>query len=163
MERPRGARRIGASDRRGSGGAVIGPLEDERLVAITYSSFAAPGLQQREVEAILDESRRNNGRDSITGLLLFNGAMFVQTIEGPRPAMQGLMGRLATDPRHCQMTVRDERPLDRRIFADWAMGFVSLHSGRVEGQRDVVEALARPMPAAIHDLLLSLATTLPFG
>ena len=133
------------------------------LKAVIISSFATPGLQPGEVEAIGRQSRRNNARDAITGLLLFNGAMFVAAVEGPDAAVDALLARLACDQRHCEMQIRDERVLGARIFPGWTMGHVRLDGGWLEGQHDVADALAREMPTAMHELLLSLATTLPFG
>ncbi len=134
-----------------------------QLKCITYSSYASPGIQPLDLEAILRTSVRNNARDAITGVLMFNGAMFVQTIEGPAESIDRLMSWLAEDVRHCAMAVRDQRVLTRRIFPDWSMGYVRLDGGWLEGQYEVLEALARPMPREMHDILVSLAETLPFG
>lgn len=128
----------------------------------TYSSFASPGLQPSELEQILGASHRNNARDAITGVLMFNGAAFVQTIEGPPEDIDTLLMRLASDPRHCQMEVIDERMLPRRIFPDWSMGYVRMDGGWLEGQYGVADALAREIPRLIRDVLMSMATTLPF-
>ncbi|MEO6247122.1 MAG: BLUF domain-containing protein [Sphingomicrobium sp.] len=132
------------------------------IKAATYSSFAAPGLQPVELEQILSASQRNNARDAITGVLMFNGAAFVQTIEGPPAAIDALLMRLATDRSHCQMEICDERSLSRRIFPDWVMGYVRMDGGWLEGQYDITDALAREMPVEIRGLLTSMATTLPF-
>ena len=134
-----------------------------RLKCVTTASFATPGLQPIDLELIYRASIRNNARDGITGLLLFNGAVFVQTIEGPPDAVDRLLMRQAVDGRHCEMIVRDERKLWLRIFAAWSMGYMRLDGGWVEGQFDIVEALSREMPAEIHDLLMELAQTLPLG
>ena len=128
----------------------------------TYSSFASPGLQPTELEQILGASHRNNAREAITGVLMFNGAAFVQTIEGPPGHIDALLMRLASDSRHCQMEVIDERMLGRRIFPDWSMGYVRMDGGWLEGQYEVTDALARDMPRPIRDVLMSMATTLPF-
>ena len=86
--------------------------------AVTYSSFASPGLQPADFEQILLVSRANNARDAVTGLLMFNGAAFVQTIEGPTASIDRLLMRIASDSRQCQMAICDDRPIDRRIFPD---------------------------------------------
>ena len=56
----------------------------------------------------------------------------------------------------------DERMLARRIFPDWSMGYVRIDGGWLEGQYEVADALARDMPKPIRDVLMSMATTLPF-
>ncbi|MEO7786330.1 MAG: BLUF domain-containing protein [Sphingomicrobium sp.] len=129
---------------------------------VTYSSFASPGLQPGELEDILAVSRRNNAREAISGVLMFNGAAFIQTIEGAPATVDALIMNIASDRRHCQMDVFDDRFLAKRIFPDWTMGYVRLDGGWLEGQYDVADALARDMPGPIRDGLMSMATTLPF-
>ncbi|MEO5640306.1 MAG: BLUF domain-containing protein [Sphingomicrobium sp.] len=132
------------------------------LKVLTYSSFASPGLQPVELEQILAVSQRNNARDAITGLLMFNGAAFVQTIEGPAAAIDRLVMAIANDSRHCQMEICDERDATKRIFPDWVMGYVRMDGGWLEGQYDIADALGRDMPDEVRDVLMSMATTLPF-
>ncbi len=132
------------------------------LRAVTYSSFASPGLQPAELEQIVKVSQSNNARDAVTGLLMFNGAAFVQTIEGPAAAIDRLVMQLANDARHCEMEICDDRTLDLRIFPDWTMGYVRMEGGWLEGQYDVAEALSREMPQPIREVLMSMASTLPF-
>ena len=132
------------------------------IKAVTYSSFASPGLQPSELEQILATSQRNNARDAVTGLLMFNGGAFVQTLEGPADRIDALLMTIANDPRHCQLEICDERMLPQRIFPDWTMGYVRMDGGWLEGQYDIADALARDMPAPIRDVLMSMATTLPF-
>lgn len=133
-----------------------------RMKLLTYSSFASPGIQPGEVEQILAKSRANNARDAVTGLLMFNGAAFVQAIEGPVAAVDHLYMRLVNDHRHCQISRHDDLALERRIFDEWTMGYVQINGGWLEGQYDVADALAREMPDSVRKLLMSMANTLPF-
>jgi hypothetical protein len=133
-----------------------------RMKLLTYSSFASPGIQPAEIEQILTVSRANNARDAVTGLLMFNGAAFVQAIEGPVAAVDRLYVRLLDDRRHCEISLHDDLPLSRRAFGEWTMGYVQINGGWLEGQYDVADALARDMPASVRELLMSMANTLPF-
>lgn len=133
------------------------------MKCVTYSSYAAAGLQPAELEAILKVSGHNNARDALTGVLMFNGAIFVRSVEGPKASVDRLMARLADDPRHCQIDIHDDRSIPKRIFADWTMGYVKLDGGWLEGQVDVIEALSQDMPKRVREILHSLATTLPFA
>ena len=130
---------------------------------MTYSSYATAGLQPSELESILNVSGHNNARDALTGVLMFNGAIFVQSVEGPKASVDRLMARLAGDSRHCQIDIHDDRSIPKRIFADWSMGYVKLDGGWLEGQVDVIEALSQDMPKRMREILHSLATTLPFA
>ena len=129
---------------------------------LTYSSYATVGLQPSDLEAILMVSRRNNIVRDLTGVLMFNGAIFVQTIEGPQDAVDGLMRQIVADFRHCHVEVRDTRTSRKRIFPDWTMGYVRLDDGWLQGQCNVADALSRSMPQLVRQILTSLATTLPF-
>ena len=132
------------------------------LRILTYSCFASPGLQPSKLQQILAVSLANNVRDAVTGLLMFNGAAFVQTIEGSHASVDRLLMRIASDSRQCQMDVCDDRPIDRRIFPDWTMGYVQMDGGWLEGQYDIAEALSREIPMPIRDVRMSMASTLPF-
>ena len=133
------------------------------MKCVTYSSFATAGLQPIDLETILATSRQHNARDGLTGVLMFNGAIFVQAIEGAAADVDGVMARIAGDLRHTEIEVRDERTIPQRIFPDWSMGYVRLDGGWLEGQFDVIEAMSREMPKRVRDILNALATTLPFG
>ena len=129
---------------------------------LTYSSFASLGIQAAEIEQILTASRTNNARDAVTGLLMFNDAAFVQAIEGPAAAIDRLYVRLLNDRRHCEISLHDDLPLERRAFGEWTIGYVQINGGWLEGQYDVADALAREMPASVRELLMLMANTLPF-
>ena len=54
---------------------------------------------------ICEESRGNNERDRVTGVLVFDGHDFCQFVEGPQAAVSGLRERLERDSRHRHMRV----------------------------------------------------------
>ncbi len=77
-----------------------------------------------EVDRICHQSRDNNERDDITGLLVFDGKAFCQFVEGPEPAVAALLGRLELDSRHTRMSVLHHGPaLADRRFTDWRLGY----------------------------------------
>lgn len=90
--------------------------------AAYYSSCSA-ALSDAGVADILDISRRNNGRDGITGMLLLVDGAFFQVVEGEQEAVERLLKRVEADPRHSGMlrVLGESRP--DRCFADWSMGF----------------------------------------
>ena len=93
------------------------------LLALLYvSDMVAPDAG--EVARICTQSRVNNLRDDITGLLLFDGKAFCQYVEGPPPAMAGLRERLERDPRHTRMRVLQFGATDgSRRFPSWRLGY----------------------------------------
>ena len=54
------------------------------LVRLLYASRAAVPLTTPIVDSIMEQSRENNPRQGITGLLCFSDDIFIQVLEGGR-------------------------------------------------------------------------------
>ncbi|MEL6286216.1 MAG: BLUF domain-containing protein [Pseudomonadota bacterium] len=90
---------------------------------IVYVSRARDGLNECDIEAILDQSTSNNYERFITGFLTYNHGRFMQVIEGPAEEVVDIYGRIESDDRHnCVVQVIGE-PAERRIFPDWSMNY----------------------------------------
>lgn len=96
------------------------------LVRLMYASRAAKPLDGEELGQILKQSRANNARSGVTGLLCTSGELFIQVLEGGRGAVNALYNRLMTDPRHTEVTLLAYDEISERRFAGWAMGQVNL-------------------------------------
>jgi Sensors of blue-light using FAD len=96
------------------------------LVRLMYASRAAKPLDGEELAQILRQSRANNARSGVTGLLCTSGDLFLQVLEGGRPAVNALYNRLVGDPRHLDVTLLAYEEIRERRFAGWAMGQVNL-------------------------------------
>lgn len=100
------------------------------LIRLVYASRARfPGQSREdgiepEVARILVQSRRNNARDGLVGALHYADGHFLQCLEGPREAVQALMRRLDTDPRHDRIEVLREHVITAPSFAAWSMKLV---------------------------------------
>lgn len=88
------------------------PDQDDALVA--------------ELQTILAVSRANNGRDGITGALMFNAGCFAQVLEGPLDVVEAAFERIQQDERHGEVSLLALEPIAARSFPNWAMGFVGL-------------------------------------
>lgn len=128
---------------------------------MAYTSWASPGFRPDEVEEIIRQSRVNNPLKEITGLLVFNGAAFLQVVEGSESAISELERKLRADTRHCSLVVRDRRPVGKRAFPDWSMGLLQIASGRFEGSDKLQLALERDVPAPVRELLLAMRRSIP--
>jgi hypothetical protein len=93
-----------------------------------YASRASQGTGQLACEEILSQSRRNNPRYGITGLLLFSGGIFVQVIEGGRKNVSQLLTRIARDERNSDLQILLFAEIGERMFESWTMGQVALSS-----------------------------------
>lgn len=92
------------------------------LTNVVYVSAATHHLDPAELGRIVDVSRRNNARHGITGLLLHHEGNFMQALEGAETEVLALVERIRQDPRHTGMIVMVQQAIERRHFADWAMG-----------------------------------------
>ena len=98
-------------------GACVAILE--RLV---YGSTATGHTDNLlNMATILAESGRNNARDGLTGALAAHEGRFIQVIEGSGDAIDRLLRRLTTDPRHKDIVVFGRGPVEQRLFGDWVM------------------------------------------
>ncbi len=90
------------------------------LVQIIYVSQPF-GYDIPSLHGILQESRRNNSRDGITGALICRRDIYFQLIEGPETKVQAAFDRITRDDRHVGMKPLVSTKVKNRIFADWAM------------------------------------------
>ncbi|KQY84931.1 BLUF domain-containing protein [Brevundimonas sp. Root1423] len=91
----------------------------ERLV---YESTATGTTESiGNLAVILAESQRNNDRDGLTGALAAHRNHYIQVVEGPAQALDALLRRLESDPRHRDVTLLDREPIAERLFSGWSM------------------------------------------
>ena len=92
------------------------------LGSFVYCSRAAEGVDDVEVDRIIEQSQRRNVERDITGVLVFGSGVFFQWIEGPPVEVENLIASLHGDPRHYDIV-----PLDRsvekreRLYPNWEM------------------------------------------
>lgn len=128
------------------------------IFRLTYVSTARTDLGQPDLDKILATARAHNADVGITGLLAFNGANFMQTIEGEREAVEQLLQQISNDPRHFGLIVIEARAVSRRVFAGWAMHSVdvrrtSIGSRQLNGFSDTT--VGRSLPEALRSLYRS--------
>ncbi|SDZ91096.1 BLUF domain-containing protein [Microbulbifer marinus] len=98
-----------------------------RLVYASEAAFEAAPVKQGvepSVARILMQSRRNNSRENIGGVLYFGDGHFFQALEGDRNAVNRTYQRIAADPRHRNVTILSLKTVPNRLFADWSMKYV---------------------------------------
>ena len=96
------------------------------LVRLLYASRAAEPVTSELLSAILRRSRDNNPAQGITGVLCCSGNVFLQVLEGGRPAVNRLYARIVADPRHRDTELLAYESIVERRFAGWSMGQVQL-------------------------------------
>ena len=96
------------------------------LVRLLYASRAAEPVTPELLSAILRRSRQHNPAQGITGVLCCSGDVFLQVLEGGRPAVNRLYARIVADPRHRDTELLAYESIVERRFAGWSMGQVQL-------------------------------------
>ena len=94
------------------------------LTRLLYASKVSPNFGPMDMHDILDASRRNNGDQGITGLLIMADGYFFQALEGDRKAVNATYSRILKDPRHSLSVILSSQEIDKRQFSGWSMGYV---------------------------------------
>jgi hypothetical protein len=93
------------------------------LYQIMYISSAHGEVTPGECGAIARAAAVQNRKFDVTGLLLFNSRRFIQVLEGPREAVEGVYDRICLDERHRGVVKLREATIDAREFGDWGMAY----------------------------------------
>ncbi|WP_201617809.1 BLUF domain-containing protein [Psychrobacter urativorans] len=94
------------------------------LVSMTYVSRANQDMSPKELGEILQQAQDNNATNGITGILIFNNSIFLQTIEGSRAQINRLLYSLIADQRHHDLQLLETRELEYREWPKWSMNYV---------------------------------------
>lgn len=93
-----------------------------RLERLVYESTATGTTDSLlNLATILATSQRNNERDGLTGALAAHRDRYIQVIEGSAEALDGLLRRLESDPRHRDLVLFGREPIPARLFSRWSM------------------------------------------
>lgn len=77
----------------------------------------------KEIKKILGDTAQHNQEVGITGALLFNQTYFAQALEGDRKAVTKTFRDMMADSRHQDVVILEARPIEKRRFLAWNMGF----------------------------------------
>lgn len=91
------------------------------FLSVTYVSHSSTPLTRPALDALLRQSRENNARSGLTGMLAVRGDDFFQVIEGPHAVVRAVLEKLQTDPRHRDMRILLEEEIAYRRFPEWTM------------------------------------------
>lgn len=97
------------------------------LYRLTYISRQTDSYRQQgalHLKTILQRSRTFNGVHGITGMLFVAEKYFLQVLEGGRPEVNMLLGKIAADPRHTDLTVVSAGQVLERAYERWSMSAI---------------------------------------
>ncbi len=93
--------------------------------AISYVSTAHTDLQAQGVKDIMTETLKNNNRQKVTGILLYNERNFFQLLEGEKQTIQDIYKKITLDPRHQDIIKFLEKPVFRPPFDGYMADFIT--------------------------------------
>ena len=95
------------------------------LYELLYTSVAKWEMSSLELIEIVEQSRENNLRLNITGLLIYHNREFMHVIEGEKETVLQLYDAIINDERHTSIKTFWEHPISERGFSKWSMGFIN--------------------------------------
>lgn len=91
-----------------------------------YVSEFAVDAHPAEIADIVRVARASNAIAGLTGLLMFDGNLFCQQLEGPEEAVRHTIAKISVDHRHTQFQSLHEGPLGtKRRFDAWHVGILA--------------------------------------
>jgi hypothetical protein len=96
------------------------------MISLTYLSTATVAYTDDQLSDLLRASREKNHAVGLTGMLLYAGGHFIQTLEGSEDVVDATYARIERDARHRDVFIALREPIEARSFPDWSMGFESL-------------------------------------
>jgi hypothetical protein len=124
------------------------------LCHFVYCSRAADGVDDAEVDRIVELAQRNNLARGITGVLVFGSGIFFQWIEGPSAEIQRLISSLHSDPRHHDIVSLSQSEEEReRLYPNWTMERVEAEDLRAVLQDALESAEDKNNAAALRRIL----------
>ena len=92
------------------------------IVRLIYVSIAKSDLKADDVVHILDNAKRRNEVNGLTGMLLFDEGQFWQVLEGEALFVQRTYERICLDKRHSNVTTLSFEENVEPKFKDFSMG-----------------------------------------
>jgi hypothetical protein len=127
----------------------------ETLSTIVYRSHAACDMSPQALRDLTFTSERRNRREAITGLMLYDGGQFFQSLEGPPDSLDRVMRSIRQDTRHRDIEVLNHQRVESRTFGEWGMKLAverqkvspwrlnPFHDDVIEAPSAIVAALCR--------------------
>ena len=112
------------------------------MISLTYLSTATIPYSPDDLSELLRLSRERNHAAGLTGMLLYAGGHFIQTLEGPAEDVDETFTRIRRNTRHRNLYVALREEVEARVFPDWSMGFESISvddAGELPGFNDYLD------------------------
>lgn len=98
------------------------------MIHIVYMSRAVHPLSDQDLQALLEQCRRDNSQHNVTGVLFYSHGNIAQLIEGAPEILEPLFEKISRDGRHSNVVKLVSKPISVRSFPDWSMAFHPLEA-----------------------------------
>ena len=96
------------------------------LVRCLYASRPSASCDDRALDRILQQARKNNPALGLTGLLCVSHNLFLQVLEGGRDEVCDIYNAIVRDDRHEQVRLLIFEEIAERRFGAWTMGQINI-------------------------------------
>jgi len=93
----------------------------EELIHVIFVSAASPDISEHDTVKFLNEARKANRKNDVSGLMLYVGGCFLLLLEGEAVKVDTASREIFSDGRDMRMILRE--PISEREFPEWIMGF----------------------------------------
>lgn len=108
----------------------------KNILRILYSSKTHDRLSETDLTKLLHQSRENNQRTEIHGILCYNHSDFIQVLEGPETTVIKLYQKILNDDRHHDCKLINICLSNKYIFNSWSMGYIDISHGDMRRLRE---------------------------
>lgn len=91
---------------------------------LLYVSRAVRKPDLSALTDIIKAASLRNLQAGVTGVLCCADPYFIQVLEGPVGAVNRVLGRIARDPRHTDLTITSAGAAAVRLFPNWGMRLI---------------------------------------
>lgn len=99
------------------------------LRQVGYLSTATREIGFPEIAALIRAAHKRNALTGLSGILIYGGTLFFQTLEGPRDHVEAALQRIQRDARHYGLKILFDEHVEDRSFAEWPMAYQPLDEG----------------------------------
>lgn len=133
----------------------------EIMLSIIYVSTAADDFDYDALAALTQQANGKNNTNDITGMLVYNGELFMQLLEGEEERVAEILDIISKDKRHTNVTIIRKQDIVTRECPDWSMRAftMKLHG---DGATEVFKSLPETMRADTKTIFTSFATISPY-
>ena len=85
---------------------------------LSYVSTQSYVLRDNDLERLLNESRSNNTKAEITGILIHLDGNFIQFLEGPEENIDSVFRSIQEDSRHHDIMILSQGESSERCFTE---------------------------------------------